>query len=86
MEPSRLNTGARFMRAPGASAATGTALLLGEKLKMNGENWMETETPHNPDPSMEERCAFYKWALDQLEAGVPELEIAEATGLHAESD
>ena len=41
---------------------------------MKGETWMHTETPHNPDPSIEERCAFYKWALDQLEAGVPELE------------
>jgi len=36
----------------------------------------------DPDPSMEERCAFYKRAPDQLEAGVPELEIAEAIGLH----
>jgi hypothetical protein len=52
---------------------------------MKGESWMHAKTPHNPDPSMEERCAFYKWALDQLEAGVAELEIAEATGLHAES-
>ena len=56
------------------------------KLEMKGETWMHAKTPHNPDPSMEERCAFYKWALDQLEAGVPELETAEATGLHAESD
>jgi hypothetical protein len=53
---------------------------------MNGETWMHAKTPHNPDPSVEERCAFYKWALDQLEAGLPGLEIAEATGLHAESD
>jgi len=85
MEPPRLDTGARFMRAP-ASAATGTALLLGEKLEMNGENWMNTDRPHNPDPSMEERCAFYKWELDQLEAGLPGLKIAEATRLHHESD
>ena len=47
---------------------------------MKGETWMHTETPHNPDPSIEERCAFYKWELDQLEAGLPGLKIAEATG------
>jgi hypothetical protein len=56
------------------------------ELEMKGETWMHAKTPHNPVPSMEERCAFYKWALDQLEAGLPEIEIAEATGLHAESD
>jgi hypothetical protein len=52
---------------------------------MKGETWIHAKA-YNPDPSIEERCAFYKWALDQLEAGVPELEIAETTGLHAESD
>jgi len=70
----------------GASAAVGTALLLGEKLEMKGETWMHTETSHNPDPSIEERCAFYKWELDQLEAGLPGLKIAEANRLNAESD
>jgi hypothetical protein len=60
--------------------------LLGEKLEMKGETWMHTETPHNPDLSMEERCAFYKGELDQLEAGLSRLKIAEATRLHAVSD
>jgi hypothetical protein len=38
---------------------------------MKGETRMHARA-YNPDPSMEERCALYKWALDQLEAGVPE--------------
>ena len=53
---------------------------------MKGETWMHAKTPQNPDPSMEERCAFYRWALDQLEAGLPVLDIAQAAGLRAESD